>query len=190
MAEKNIDFLNLAVYLRREKISEKKIYYSSFPGIGLNEAQHYSLRALEQNFNFFCITDENGDYFVRLKALVEETYVLNNQQSVILIAHSMGGPMTLLFLQAQTQEWKNKYIKSMVTLAGVWGGSVKALKVFAIGDDLGAFMLRQSVLRAEQITSPSLAWLLPSKLFWKETEVLVQTNSRNYTIADYKDFFE
>lgn len=98
--------------------------------------------------------------------------------------------MTLLFLQAQTQEWKDKYIKSMVTLAGVWGGSVKALKVFAIGDDLGAFMLRQSVLRAEQITSPSLAWLLPSKLFWKETEVLVQTNSRNYTIADYKDFFE
>ena len=45
----------------------------------------------------------------------------------------MGGPMSLIFLQAQTQKWKDKYINSLITLAGVWGGSVKALKVFAIG---------------------------------------------------------
>ena len=45
----------------------------------------------------------------------------------------MGGPMALLFLQRQTQSWKNKYINSMITLAAPWGGSVKALKVYAIG---------------------------------------------------------
>lgn len=44
-------------------------------------------------------------------------------------------------------------------------------------------------MRAEQITSPSLAWLLPSNLFWKDTEILVQTEKRNYTIKDLKQFF-
>lgn len=45
----------------------------------------------------------------------------------------MGAPMTLIFLQRQTQKWKDKYISSLISLAGAWGGSVKALKVFAIG---------------------------------------------------------
>ena len=58
----------------------------------------------------------------------------------------MGGPMTLIFLQRQSQEWKDKYINRLITLAAVWGGSVKALKVFAIGDDLDAYLLRQTVL--------------------------------------------
>lgn len=45
-------------------------------------------------------------------------------------------------------------------------------------------------MRAEQITSPSLAWLLPSKLFWKDSEVLVQTEKKNYTIANMEEFFK
>lgn len=46
----------------------------------------------------------------------------------------MGGPMSLLFLQTQTQAWKDKYIQCLVTLSGAWGGSAKAVKVFAIGE--------------------------------------------------------
>ncbi|XP_058802629.1 phospholipase A2 group XV-like [Phymastichus coffea] len=132
--------------------------------------------------------DENEEFFTKLKELVEETYVMNNNQPVTLIAHSMGGPMCLIFFQRQSQKWKDKYINSMITLAGVWGGSVKALKVFAIGDDLGAYLLRESILKSQQITSPSLGWLLPSKLFWKEDEVLVETQVRNYTFADMKQY--
>lgn len=51
-------------------------------------------------------------------------------------------------------------------------------------------MLSGSVLKAEQITSPSLAWLLPSPFFWKPDEVLVETDTRNFSVADYKAFFE
>lgn len=58
-----------------------------------------------------------------------------------------------------------------------------------IGDDLGAYFLRESVLRTEQITSPSLGWLLPSKLFWKETEILIQSNLKNYTLNDLQQYF-
>lgn len=85
--------------------------------------------------NVFCsvLLDENGEYFMRLKALVEETYRINDNQPVIILAHSMGGPMSLHFLHTQSQSWKDQHIRALVALSGAWGGSVKALKVFAVG---------------------------------------------------------
>ncbi|KAL6266778.1 hypothetical protein P5V15_003612 [Pogonomyrmex californicus] len=132
---------------------------------------------------------ESEEFFTKLKTLVEETYIMNNNTPVTLLAHSMGGPMTLIMLQRQSQKWKDKYINALITLSAVWAGSVKAIKVFAIGDDLGAYFLRESVLRDEQITSPSLGWLLPSKLFWKDTEILVQSDQKNYTLNNLQQYF-
>lgn len=77
--------------------------------------------------------DENEEFFQNLKVLVEETYRNNNNKSVVFITHSMGGLMTLVFLQKASQEWKNKYVRALISLAGPWGGSVKALKVYAVG---------------------------------------------------------
>lgn len=164
-------------------------YFKDIGNMLVNELgyiRNFSLRGAPYDFRKG--PNENEEFFDKLKLLVEETYLMNNNAPVTLIAHSMGGPMTLIFLQRQTQKWKDKYISSFITLAGAWGGSVKAIKVFAIGDDLGAYLLRQSTLKDEQITSPSLGWLLPSKLFWKETEVLVETDKKNYTLANLQDF--
>lgn len=58
---------------------------------------------------------------------------MNNNTPVTLLAHSMGGPMTLIMLQRQSQKWKDKYINTFITLSAVWAGSIKAIKVFAIG---------------------------------------------------------
>lgn len=125
-----------------------------------------------------------------MKTLVEDTYERADNQSVTLLVHSMGGPMSLHFLQQQDQKWKDKYIARIISLAGAWAGSAKAVKVFAVGDDLGSFALSGSVMRAEQITSPSLAWLLPSPYFWKDDEVLVSTPSKQYTLLDLEQFFQ
>ncbi|XP_044266833.1 phospholipase A2 group XV-like isoform X1 [Tribolium madens] len=141
-------------------------------------------------YDFRKAPNENQQFFIDLKSLIEQTYTENNNQPVIIIAHSMGGPMSLFFLNQQTQDWKDKYIKSLVTLSGAWGGSVKAVKVYAIGDDLGSYVLRESVMREEQITSPSLAWLLPSKLFWKPDEVLIQTERKNFSLSNLQEFFQ
>lgn len=70
---------------------------------------------------------------MRLKALVEETYRINDNHPVIILAHSMGGPMSLHFLHIQSKTWKDQYIRALVTLSGAWGGSVKALKVYTVG---------------------------------------------------------
>ncbi|KAL0274121.1 UNVERIFIED_CONTAM: hypothetical protein PYX00_006620 [Menopon gallinae] len=133
--------------------------------------------------------NESEEFFDKMKILIEETYSENNNKSVVLITHSMGGLMAQVFLQKASQNWKDKYVRALISLAGPWGGSVKALKVYAVGDNLGSFVLRESIVRAEQISSPSLAWLLPSKFFWKENEVLVQTPEKNYTHKDYEAFF-
>ncbi|XP_028128275.1 phospholipase A2 group XV [Diabrotica virgifera virgifera] len=156
--------------------------------VGMGYVRNVSIKGAP--YDFRKAPNENQDFFVNLKTLVEDTYKENNNTPVVLLAHSMGGPMTLTFLNKQTQSWKDKYIRCLISLSAVWGGSVKAIKVFAIGDDLGSYALRESVMRQEQITSPSLAWLLPSKLFWKPDEVLVQTDKKNYTINDLEQFFQ
>lgn len=61
--------------------------------------------------------------------------------------------------------------------------------IFA-GDDLGSYILRPSVMRAEQISQPSTAWLLPSPLFWKPDEVLVATDKKNYSLGNLQEFFQ
>ena len=70
-------------------------------------------------------------------ALTVDEPFQNSNTPVVMIAHSMGCPMSLYFLNQQTKDWKDKYIKSLVTLAGPWGGAVKSLEIFAVGTDLG-----------------------------------------------------
>ena len=82
--------------------------------------------------------------------MIEGTYKKNGNKPVILIGHSMCNIMTLYFLNHQTQAWKDKYIKSFITMAGVWGGTVRAMKVFAVGDNLGAWIIQSSSLKIEQ----------------------------------------
>lgn len=141
-------------------------------------------------YDFRKAPNENKEFFVDLQNLIEETYHMNGGTPVTLIAHSMGAPMCLHFLQSMTQKWKDVYISKLITLAGAWGGSVKAVKVYAVGDDLGVYVLREKTLRELQITSPSLAWLLPSALFWKPNETLVQTDSKNFSLSNLEEFFD
>lgn len=75
-----------------------------------------------------------------LKILVEETFEANNQVPVTFIVHSMGAPMTLVFLQQQDKAWKSKYVSRIISLAGAWAGSVKAVKVYAIGSTVMHFV--------------------------------------------------
>jgi len=108
---------------------------------------------------------------------------------VTLLCHSMGCLMSLIFLQQQSAEWKAKYVLRFVSLAGPWGGSFKAVKVFAVGDTYGAFTIKDPVIRKLEISMPSLAFLLPSPLVWNATDVLASTTKRQYTVNDLEDFF-
>jgi lysophospholipase III len=99
---------------------------------GPSKMNRDEIQSQQSRKSFF--VDENSQWFVDMKALVEETFSQNNNTPVSLIVHSMGAPMSLLFLQRQDKAWKAKHIARIISLAGAWGGSAKAVKVFAIGE--------------------------------------------------------
>ena len=78
-------------------------------------------------------SDEMSELMKDMKTLVEQTYTMNNATRVILMGHSMGCPVLLYFLHQQTQAWKDKFVRSLVTLSGPWGGAVKTLRLMASG---------------------------------------------------------
>jgi len=132
---------------------------------------------------------QQDKYFAALKKLIETTYTNNGNLRVMLVAHSMGNPMTHLFLTRQTQDWRDKFIHSFVSLAPPWGGAVKSVKVMTSGDSLGIFIVSTFKSRKYQRTMSSLPWLMPKPSFWKPDEVLVMTQKRNYTVSDYEALF-
>ena len=126
----------------------------------------------------------------------------NGNTPVVMIAHSMGCPMSLYFLNQQTKDWKDKYIRSLVTLAGPWGGSVVSLQIFAVGTDLGLGTSLpipipsglvtdiKDITRFIERTQPSLAWMMPSEDIWSGDPLIkTESNSVDYTTANLADYF-
>ena len=69
--------------------------------------------------HFQCFLSEPAsEYNLKLKKLVEDTYSGNGNKKITLMSHSLGCPYTLVFLNAQTQAWKDKYILQWIPLAG------------------------------------------------------------------------
>ena len=148
-----------------------------------------------------------SEYFVEVKKLIEETYLSNDNATVIILTHSMGSPMMLYFLNNQVKAknekcfffifirmsvkrgfyytpprnkkkkhlfivcnsrnfdvilifvfveslaWKEKYVRSLVTLAAPWGGTVRALKVLykVINKYFNKFNFKKDTMKFEII---------------------------------------
>ncbi|XP_067651149.1 lysosomal phospholipase A and acyltransferase-like isoform X2 [Haliotis asinina] len=140
-------------------------------------------------YDFRKAPNEFGPFYNNLTNLIEDTFVRNNNTKVVLLAHSMGNPTTLYYLNHRPQVWKDKYIHSFITISGVWGGAVKPLRLFSAGDNLNVPFVEGINVREEQRSMPSSAFLMPSENFWSANEVLVSQPKRNYTVKDYKAFF-
>ena len=141
---------------------------------------------------------EEMGYYSGLKCLVEEMYKDNNMTRVTLVAHSMGGPVSLYFLNSiVNQTWKDTYIHAYVPVSAAWDGAVAALEVILSGtvdkNFIVDLLLLQSRLR-KRIRNVSrsfqgLFWLLPSEQVFGNT-TLVQVGTRNYTANDFRDLFQ
>ncbi|XP_074597419.1 lysosomal phospholipase A and acyltransferase-like isoform X2 [Brevipalpus obovatus] len=133
---------------------------------------------------------ELGDFLTNLTQLIEGSYRHSNGVPSVIVCHSMGCPLMLYLLTKHPQEWKDKYIKSMITLAAPWGGAVKAMKAFASGDNLGVIVIPELKVRKDERTFPSMAFLLPRPSFWDENETIIRhVGGKNYSISNFKEFF-
>ena len=136
-------------------------------------------------------------YYRDLKDLIETMYRENDNTKVTIIAHSMGGRVSLYFLTSVsdiTQEWKDTYINSYITLAGDLAGSSAAIHAVINGMDfvknMGMDFIITSTLTKQVIRSiQSMVWLLPHASVWNNT-VFVTTPSQSYTANDYETLFK
>lgn len=66
----------------------------------------------------------------------------------------------------------------------------RAFSCVFTGDSLGVVFVKPIKVREEQRSMPSSAWLMPSDKAWGPDEILVMQPERNYTVNDYKQFFQ
>ena len=128
-------------------------------------------------------TNESLYEFIRnLKQLIEFTYNRNENQSVHLISHSTGGSMVLFFLSQQSQQWKDRFIQTWISLSGNLAGEVDNFE-----DILRGFvspMIPKEILQ----TWDFYAWRLPEPFVFGSKRLLIQTTRKNYTSFDIQQF--
>jgi len=132
-------------------------------------------------------------FFEKFKKLIEDTYVLNGNNRVNIVAHSMGCIHTTQFLNQQ--DWKDKFIGSFIAIAAPWSGAPKALRAIISGDnfdiEINEWLPLVEKLRVRPMLrrSGGTVFLLPEVAFYNDKE-LVRTPNRVYTARDYYQLFE
>ena len=141
-------------------------------------------------YDFRYAPHSQAAYFDRLRQLVEETSAINGDRPVMLVAHSMGGIMGMHFLSRQPAEWKDRYVAGLLTVNTPWSGAVVVAEMHAAGINWEIDAIDRLTVRGQQRSYESGIMLLPHGDAWGPDDVIVQTPSRNYSTADYDDFFE
>ena len=120
-------------------------------------------------------------------------YEDNDNTRVTIVVHSMGGPVSLYFLNnIVSQQWKDMYIHSYIPLSGAWSGGNGILSNLLTGPLEPNFIERIVGIEESRDlfrTFPSLYLLFPRASVWNDT-VLITTPTRNYTANDYQELFD
>ena len=106
-----------------------------------------------------------------------------------MVAHSMGGPVSLYFLNnIVTQKWKDQYINAYIPIAGPFGGTASSLGgvIFGINTVSNLAAGRDSLAVTRSFAG--LVMLLPSPSVYGDTAI-ISTPVRNYTASDYQEIF-
>jgi len=129
---------------------------------------------------------EMEEYFLNLKKLIEETFQQNYEKSIIILGHSTGAVYSLLFLKQQSQEWKDKYIKSMINLAPVFGGTIESLLGITIGSVPGIPFFNKKDLMELDKSFSSLYFFLPDeRVYGKNPIISLQTKDGEKKLKAY-----
>lgn len=74
--------------------------------------------------------------------------------------------------------------------SGVFGGTKQQVQLYAAGLLMGVpkAVVNPLKIRGEQRTSTSNLFMLPGEYFWPETDIIVRTSKRSYTVKQIDDF--
>ena len=132
-----------------------------------------------------------------MQGVIEQMYEQNNQTKVTIVVHSMGGPVSLYFLNnVVDQAWKDQYIHAYIPLSGAWDGGAVMIEALVSGVGLANprenfFITRRlwTELRNLQRTMQGNFWLLPSSDSLG-SQIIAQVGSDTYTTSQYDALFQ
>ncbi|XP_063713354.1 phosphatidylcholine-sterol acyltransferase-like [Symsagittifera roscoffensis] len=142
------------------------------------------------SYDFRKCPNEKQDVLDSMRSLTEQMFVDNQNKSVFIISHSMGGLFTKAFLEQQSQQWKNTYLAGWISIGTPMYGASSSYEMYASGYNFGVPILPSEPLKYAQRSYTSSAWMLPNPDFWDQSEPIIQTPTRNYTVLDYNVFFK
>ena len=129
-----------------------------------------------------------------MQGVIEEMYEQNNQSRVTVVVHSMGGPVSLYFLNnVVDQAWKDMYIHAYIPLSGAWDGGALTVEALISGVDENSIFIRPRLfreLRDMTRTLQSSYWLVPSPDSLGAQHVIAEVGSDQYTTAQYDALFQ
>jgi lysophospholipase-3 len=141
------------------------------------------IKAAPYNWRLAADSLDRQGYYSRVTELVEEMYKASGER-VAVVAHSMGGPVSLYFFTHKVSaEWKTKYISVYVPLSGDFAGSSWALESVVSATYPSAFF--PQVARSFE----SLYWIMPRNSIYKG-QVLIDTPSASFDSSQYEKVFD
>jgi hypothetical protein len=147
-------------------------------------ARNASLRGAPYDFRYSPRSDPA--YFGQLEALVVDTSAAHGGAPVVLVSHSLGCLQVHTFLRSRTREWKVKYVRRWISVAGPYGGTNSLLLLHARGDNQG-LPVSSLALREQQRSYETNSWMLPQPSVWGGAP-LARTAARTFSAADLPEF--
>jgi lysophospholipase-3 len=138
------------------------------------------------------LTPDQGGFFARAKALVEQTYHQNGNRPVQLIGHS-NGPIYIQYLLTHTsQAWRDTYIHGFTPLAGNFPGQGLLYSVLFTGLNVPDFGYPKTIENAVSsarmyLTAPSTYLSASDPKIFGDRETVLKDNStgKSYTPQDW-----
>lgn len=128
-------------------------------------------------------------YLQDLQQLIESASASNGARPVILLSHSLGGLFALNLLSCIDPSWRAKHVKHLIALSAPWAGTVQEMLTFGSGYTLGIPLVNPLLVRAEQRSSESNMWLLPSPALFGSRPLVIDTYSnKSYSAKDMPEF--
>jgi len=133
-------------------VSAAHMYHNliGFLGDTLGYKEMQSLFGAPYNFSEILNKSYQDTYFNMLRVLIEYAVDKNGGRRAHVIGHSLGCPTLITFFSRVSQDWKDKYVQTMISVAGPFAGSPKATKAAFSGDNEGLGILCDNPLIKKQ----------------------------------------